>query len=73
VGLEDKMPLKAFTVGCSRTINLGNFESTRLEASVTIEVEDISTLENLKAGAQAQLRDLLEQTWQTMKPKKEQQ
>lgn len=55
--------IKQFTIGFSRTINLGNFESARVEASVVLEVEPDHNLELLKDAAQMQLRDLLERTW----------
>lgn len=63
--------LKQFTVGCSHTRNLGNFESIRIEAQVVIEVDGNRDLETQKAGAQAQLRDLLVKTWeeQYVKPR----
>lgn len=61
--------LKQFTIAFSRTVNLGNFESARVEASVTHEVPDGANLETVREGAQAQLRDLLEQTWRAQKTK----
>lgn len=51
-----------FTVGTSRTINLGNFESLRIEASVTIVVGDDDYEQTVKQ-AQAELRLLLEETY----------
>jgi hypothetical protein len=51
-----------FTVGTSRTINLGNFESLRIEASVTIVVGDDDYEQTVKQ-AQAELRHLLEETY----------
>jgi predicted proteasome-type protease len=51
-----------FSVGCSRTINLGNFESLRVEASVTVDCEPGEFAE-MKSAAQAQLRQLLEETY----------
>jgi hypothetical protein len=55
--------IKEFSVGCSRTINLGNFESLRVEASVTIEVPETGDLQSLKDAAQVELRALLEDTY----------
>lgn len=54
-----------FTVGCSRTINLGNFESVRVEASVTVNVEEARATEYqvIKDNAQNELRNLLEETY----------
>ena len=58
------MPITAFTVGTSRTINLGNFESLRFEASVTYELEpDGPPLEKYKELAQVELRKLMEETY----------
>lgn len=55
--------IKEFTIGCRRTINLGNFENVRIEASVTFEVEERQNLERLGQEAQRQLRQLLEDTY----------
>lgn len=53
-----------FTVGCSRTINLGNFESVRVESSVTVEVQDEKdAMFNANQMAQRELRKLLEETY----------
>ena len=55
--------IKSFKVGCSRTINLGNFESLRVEALVEMEVSPEEDLELEKAAAQTELRRLLEETY----------
>ena len=58
--------IKSFKVGCSRTINLGNFQSIRVEALVEIEVDPDLTPERwaeTKKSAQADLRQLLEETY----------
>lgn len=55
-----------FTVGCSRTINLGNFESVRVEASLTVEIQDAvdsKHFDDWKSHAQKELRKLLEETY----------
>ena len=54
--------IKSFKGGCSRTINLGNFESLRVEALVEMEVgtDDLSLVKN---EAQAELRQLMEETY----------
>lgn len=52
-----------FVVGCSRTINLGNYESLKVEASVTVEVHEGSDWAQLRANAQKELRRLLEDTY----------
>lgn len=56
--------IKSFTAGCSRTVNLGNFESLRIEASVVIEVpEECESFDELRDYAQRELRKLLEETY----------
>jgi hypothetical protein len=57
------MPITAFTIGVSRTINLGNFESLRVESSITWELSADQGVEQQKELAQVQLRGLLEQTY----------
>lgn len=62
--------IKEFSIGCSHTVNLGNFESTRVEASVTIDVPEGATDDDrvwsqIKADAQVQLRKLLEDTYKS--------
>lgn len=61
--------LKEFSVGCSRTINLGNYESLRVEATVTIEVGEQQDFGELRAEAQQQLRSLLEETYRAQHKK----
>ena len=66
--------IEKFTVGVSRTINLGNFESLRIEASLTVNLslsEDVDPDENVmiwqraKQDAQHELRKLLEDTYKS--------
>lgn len=64
------MTVKTFTVGCAKTINLGNYQSLRIEASVTVEVGECQDLGELKAGAQTELTALLEQTYKAQHKKK---
>ena len=52
-----------FSVGVSKTINLGNFQSLRLEASVTYNVPDDGDLVQIKATAQEELTKLLGDTY----------
>jgi hypothetical protein len=54
-----------FVVGCSRTINIGNFESVRVEASVTTSVDEdsVKNLSEMEERAQDKLRTLLEETY----------
>ena len=52
-----------FSVGASRTINLGNYESLRIEASVTVSMDAQDSLAAASDAAQKELRKLLEQTY----------
>lgn len=57
---------KEFTIGFSRTINLGNFESCRVEATITTGLPpDVKAEEydRLLGAAQAELRRLLVETY----------
>lgn len=55
--------IKEFTIAFSRTINLGNFSSARVEASVTMAVQNGRITEANHAQAQDELRNLLVETW----------
>ena len=52
-----------FSIGCSRTINLGNFESLRVEATVRVDCPEDGDFPMMKIAAQTQLRQLLEDTY----------
>lgn len=53
-----------FSIGCSKTINLGNYQSIRIEASITVQMDPKETLADASAAAQDELRQLLEATYQ---------
>ena len=58
--------IRSFTVGASRTINLGNYESIRVEGQVITDLPDTTTEADFiaaKEQAQHVLRELLEQTY----------
>lgn len=57
-------------VGAARTINLGNFESLRIEASVTMAVGPHDNLSLLKVRAQTELRSILEETYRAQHKQK---
>jgi hypothetical protein len=59
-----------FTVGCSRTVNLGNFESIRIEAQVVVAVNEEQDFASLKDAAQVELRALMEETYANQYRKK---
>ena len=54
-----------FTIGFGRTVNLGNFESARVDASITVDVprDGKCGLEEAMKEAQTALRKLLEETY----------
>jgi hypothetical protein len=59
--------MSSFTVGVSHTINLGHYESTRIEASITLDVEteDIASKvvwQGWREYAQDKLGELLSDT-----------
>lgn len=62
------MQIKQFSIGCSRTINLGNFESLRVEATLVVEVPENETEDGYRKmteNAQTELRKLLEDTYKS--------
>lgn len=58
--------IKEFTIGFSRTVNLGNYNSAKVEAQVTLDVPaGTSQISQSTINiAQSELRMLLESTWQ---------
>ncbi len=62
--------LTEFRISFARTINLGNFESARVEASVTLAVAEGDDLQAARTHAETELRVLIEETWRAQhKPK----
>lgn len=55
--------IREFSISFSRTFNLGNYESIRVEASVTVAVNEGGDLALLKEQAQADLKTLLQETY----------
>lgn len=55
--------IKAFSIGVSKTVNMGNFNSARVEASLTIEVPEGDDYDELTKLAQRDLKALIEDTW----------
>jgi hypothetical protein len=60
-----------FTIGVSHTINLGHYESMKVEASVTVDTSDVEpdAFEEAKRRAQAELHQLIVDTYQAQKRK----
>lgn len=52
-------------IGIARTINLGNYESLRLEGSLTAAIQDGDDIAAVKAAAQVELRAMLEETYRS--------
>lgn len=65
------MPISQFTIGASRTLNLGGFESMRIESSVTWDLNEIKpgALAEAEEAAQKQLRKQMEDTYRNMTAK----
>lgn len=57
------MAVTEFSIGCSKLINLGQYQNIRIEASVTVALDAGETLASASATAQQQLRQLLEETY----------
>lgn len=55
--------ISRFVIGASHTLNRGNFNSLRIECSLTVEVPEGDDYEVLKDKAQSELRRLLEETY----------
>jgi len=56
-----------FRIAAAHTLNLGDFNSMRIEASLTISVPDGDDYEVLKDKAQSELRRLLEETFKAQR------
>lgn len=66
------MKLTEVRVGAARTLNLGNYESLRIEAGATVAIEDGDDMAAVKAALQVELRGLLEETYRAQhRPKAE--
>lgn len=65
------MRITELRVQTARTINLGNFESLRIEAGVTASVDEADDLIAVTATMQAELRRLLEETYRAQHRGKE--
>lgn len=64
------MKIKEITVGASRTINLGNYESLKVEGSCTVEVDDESELEQARANAVKEVKVQMAKMYKLAKPSK---
>jgi hypothetical protein len=50
-------------LGAAHTINLGNYNSMRVEAGLTISVKEGDSIADIRASAQTVLRNMLEETF----------
>ena len=68
------MKIKEITVGASRTINLGNYNSIKVEGRCTVELadgEDESPfIELAREKATNEVRELLKEAYTELKPPK---
>ena len=67
--------IKEFTIGTSHTLNLGNYESIPVEASITVVppesyADDDRVRAVVDADSQKKLRALLEETFKAQSRKK---
>lgn len=64
------MKIRQMTLTAGRTFNLGNFESLRVDASATVDIEDGEDLAAARGAALAEIRAGLAQLHTEFKPKK---
>ena len=68
------MKIKHITIGASRTINLGNYNSMRVEGSCTVEFDDDETdvfdVSQARALALDEVRTQMAVAYDELKPKK---
>lgn len=65
------MKTKQTSVTVSRTFNLGNFESLRIEAGIVTELEEGDTPESVRAVQLAEVRESLLAQHAAFKPKRD--
>lgn len=64
------MKVKECTFGVARTINIGNYESLRLEHSVTVELSDGETVSHVRDEAFEQMRQTINAEYLAFQKKK---
>jgi hypothetical protein len=70
------MPISEFTISVGRTINMGNYENLKIDASVTVQMAEGDDYAVTKQEAREELRSLLESAYRagirrTRKPEAE--
>lgn len=65
------MRIKEITVGASRTINLGNYESLKVEGSCTVELSehDKGNVETARKIALEEVKTQMNEAYKATKPK----
>ena len=69
-GSKEPYKIKQITVSASRTINLGNYESMRVDGSCTIEIEDPSQIAFARAKALEEVKLQMNEAYKSVKPNK---
>lgn len=64
------MIISEFRIGASHTVNLGDYNSVRVEAQIVVNVPEGEDLALLKVKAQDELRALLEETYKAQTQKR---
>lgn len=64
------MKIDSITIGISRTFNLGNYESLRVEASASASVDEDDDIEAARAECLCEVRSSLRSAYEEFKPKK---
>ena len=64
------MPISEFHLSVNRTINLGNYENLKIEASVKVSLAEGDDHATLRKEARAELRSLLEDAYRCGRSKK---
>jgi hypothetical protein len=59
--------ITSITVGVAKTINLGDFNSIKINASVVVEISDPSELEGAHGMAQEELGKLMSETYRAQR------
>lgn len=63
------MKITEISAPVSRTFNLGNFNSLRVEATATACVDDVGEIEEARAACLAEVRETLRRAYEEFKPK----
>lgn len=65
------MKIRQMTLTAGRTFNLGNFESLRVDAAATVDIEDGEDLAAARTAAVSEIRASLGTLHAEFKPKKD--